>query len=453
VLYQCCKTLRTPPDLFLRAAAKAVATTLALGFATAPLRAADVSHYSVGKGVLFAQNNAGLPQIRSGLPFLFQAAVVPVSNGLLSATVQLPFGTFPMGPRFLGAPSTFTDRQPTQESLDLFYPGGNYTIHMTNAHDGTRSGTLALSGDDYPNAPSVVNYSQAQAINPSNDFTLRWSAFLGGTTSDFIFAQLDAATGLVFRTSYTPGAVGALNGTNTSVLIPSNTLAPGRAYSGRIAFVKTVANNTTAYPGVTGAATYFTQTDFFIATTGAGDIAPPLVTTASPPNGATNVSRTAPFVLTFNEPMRTAHSFFISGTAAGRTFNWNPDGLTLVVTPTSNWPPNTAIAWVLNPSDGPQFFGDLNRSPLAMETAFRFTTGTNFVPPAAPMLTDARRLVTGRFQFKLLGESNRIYAAEASTNFTDWVSLGTNIAFGGSIQYQDNNSLTLPHRFYRGFAP
>ena len=439
----------------LRVATTAVAAFLASLFAAATLPAADVSFYSVSKGIQFAQPNSSPPQIRTGYPFLFQAMAVPMSNALSSASVVVAFGSLPLGPRFAGGPFTYTDRQPTLNLLDLFYPNASFTVTLNTLHDGAHSGAVTITGDDYPNPPSVSNYAPAQSINSSNDFSLRWSGFTGATTNDFIFVQVDAGTGIVFRTSYTLGASGALSGTNTSLLIPSNTLAPGRAYVGRIRFVKIVETNTTAYPGVIGAGTYFTQTDFFLATDGAGDAVPPHIVSVSPSPGATNVPVNSPVIVTFDEPMRSALSLFVSGAGslAGSSLVWSPDGFTFVAQPASKWPANTTLGFVLNPSDGQLLFGDANRNPLAMETFFQFTTGTNSVPPATPALTDPKRIVTGRFQFKLVGETNRVYAAEASTNLVNWVSLGTNTAWGGSIQFIDTNAPTLPRRFYRGFAP
>ena len=228
-----------------------------------------------------------------------------------------------------------------------------------------------VTGDDYPNPPAIANYAQAQAINPSNDFTLRWSGFTGGTANDFIFAQLEAGTGLVFRTSYIPGAPGALSGTNTSWLIASNTLTPGRAYAGRIVFVKGVGTNSTAYPGVTGAGVYFAQTDFSLATIGAGDATAPQIVSVNPAPGATNVPVNAPVVVLFTEPMRSALSLFVSGSGslAGSSLVWSPDGLTFVVQPAVKWPPNTTLGFVLNPSDGQLLFGDVNRNSCSRAKA------------------------------------------------------------------------------------
>ena len=304
-----------------------------------------------------------------------------------------------------------------------------------------------------PPAPTLLNYAGAQTINPSNNFTLQWGPFAGGNANDFIHVRIDSTTGTVFRTAFAPSLPGALNGFSNSVVIPSNTLPAGRALSGRIIFSKVAPTNVPAYPAVTGALIYYTQTEFFLTTTGAGDVAPPRVVSTVPADGAMGVSTTAPFGFNFNEATRQNISLFISGTIAGRTFNWSPNGATLVVTPTSVWPPNTTIGWVLNPSDALPGFSDLNHNPLAPETTFLFNTGPGATPIPQPLLADTLRLVDGRFRFKLFGETNRTYAAQASTNLVNWVSLGTNIAFGGVIQYEDTNVPALPRRFYRGLAP
>ncbi|MEY2408185.1 MAG: hypothetical protein QOF48_855 [Verrucomicrobiota bacterium] len=419
------------------------------------IHAADVGYYGVAKGALFTQTNAGAPQLHLGYPFQFQATVAPVTNGLLGATGHVSFSSFLLGPRFAGAPFTFTDRHPTLDQLDLYYPDGTFAISMATAHEGIRSGSIVLAGDDYPNPPVITSYAQAQAINPSNDYTLRWSGFTGGTTNDFVFVQIDSGNGAVFRTSQIPGAAGALNGTNTSVVISSNILAPGRAFLGRVVFMKVASSNLTAYPGVPGVSGYFTQTDFYLATTGVGDATPPRVVSMSPAPGATNVPVNAPVILTFNEPMTASLSLFVSGSGslAGSGLLWSPDGLTFVIQPAGKWPTNTVLGFVFNPSDGQMVMSDASRNPLEMETTLQFTTGTNSVPPATPVLADPKRIFTGRFQFKLLGESNRRYAAEASTNLVDWVPLGTNTAWGGSIQFIDTNAFSIPYRFYRGLAP
>jgi hypothetical protein len=220
-----------------------------------------------------------------------------------------------------------------------------------------------------------------------------------------------------------------------------------------VIFAKVIVTNVTDYPGCTGAAMWYTQTEFLMRTSGAGDSTPPTVVFAIPPNGATNVPMNRPFGLTFNETMRQSFSFFLGGSTAGRTFNWSPDLTSLVSTPTTGWGPNLTLSWVLNPSDSLPLIADAGGNPLAPETTFLFTTGTSNVSATAAQITQPTRLVDGRFRITLLGETNRTYSVQASTNLTNWVSLATNIAFNGTFNFTDTNTPALPYRFYRGVTP
>lgn len=445
------------PSIRSRAALLAGLVSLVHLVAPAPARAADVLSVSVAKGILFTQTNTSAPQLKTGLPYLFQAAAVPASNGLNAASMGWVFGNRALTQRLPGGPFTFTDRQPSAGLLDIFYPhlppNNGYIISMNTVNDGFPSVLLNMPDGVNPNAPFIIGFNTTQSINPSNDFILRWSPFTDGTSNDFVHVRIDSPTGVVFRTAYGPGAPGALNGTNGTVLIPSNSLPAGKILSARVVFGKVLTTNVTDYPGVTGAAMWYTQTEFLMRTTGAGDSTPPQVAIALPPNGATSVPVNHPFGLTFSETMRQSFSFFLSGSTAGRAFNWSPDLTVLVSTPVTNWGANLTLGWVLNPSDGLPLIADAASNPLAPETTFLFTTGTNSAPAAAPQLTQPTRLVDGRFRITVLGESNRTYAVQASTNLTNWTALATNIAFHGSFNFTDTNAPALPRRFYRGVAP
>ncbi len=405
---------------------------------------------------MFTQTNSSSPQLKVGLPYLFQASAVPASNGLNSASLAWPSGNRGLTQRLAGGPFTYTDRQPTPELLDLFYPNqpnGSFIISMSTANDGFRAVLLNLPEGLNPNPPFIIGYNTTQAINPSNDFTLRWAPFAGGTSNDFVHVRIDSPSGVAFRSAYGPGMPGALNGTNGLLLIPSNSLPAGRTLTARVIFARVLATNVTDYPGCTGAVMWYTQTEFLMRTTGAGDSTSPVVALASPPNNATNVPVNFPFGITFNETMRQSFSLFLSGSTAGRAFNWSPDLTTLVSTPNTGWGASTTLGWVLNPSDSLPFIADANNNPLAPETTFLFTTGTNTVPAAPAQLATPVRLVNGRYQIKVMGETNRSYAMQASTNLVNWSPLATNIAFGGMFTFTDTNAPAFPIRFYRGVAP
>ena len=353
----------------------------------APAPAADVSSVSVAKGILFTQTNSSSPQLKVGLPYLFQASAVPASNGLNSASLAWPSNNRGLTQRLPGGPFTYTDRQPTPVDLDRFYPNqpnGSFIISMDTANDGFRAVLLNLPEGLNPNPPLIIGFNTTQAINPSNDFTLHWTGFSGGTSNDFVHVRIDSPTGVVFRTAYGPGLPGALNGTHGLLLIPSNSLPAGRTLPARVIFAKVLATNVTDYPGCTGAVMWYTQTEFALRTTGAGDSAPPVVTLARPASGTTNVPINQPLSLTFSENMGPNLVVFLNGSVAGRSFNWSPDLTTLVSPPITNWGAGLTLGWVLNPSDGLPRTADVNNNPLAPETTFLFTTGTNYVPAAAP---------------------------------------------------------------------
>ena len=64
----------------------------------------------------------------------------------------------------------------------------------------------------------------------------------------------------------------------------------------------------------------------------------------------------------------------------------------------------------------------------------------------APALSSPNYSTNGDFRFDLAGASGASYAVQASTNLTDWVSLGTNVP---PFQFTDARAGIPPNRFYR----
>ncbi|MGD0261919.1 MAG: hypothetical protein ABSD29_19290 [Verrucomicrobiota bacterium] len=158
---------------------------------------------------------------------------------------------------------------PTQAAMDAAYPPGNYTFWLDTLDDGTQSPVLTLPSAAYPNPPqlTVSNFAAAQAINPLSPFTLQWNAIPGATTSDFIWVHAtDTNDNVVFSTPIPPiDPRDALNGTVTSVIIPTNTFQPGQAYTGWIILSQITSENTTEYPGVPGVTLVAAMTSFPLA--------------------------------------------------------------------------------------------------------------------------------------------------------------------------------------------
>ncbi len=125
----------------------------------------------------------------------------------------------------------------TQSALDADIPNGVYTLKTYGIGFTPLSTTLTLTGNNYPANPQFLNFTAAQNVNPSSDFTLSWNS-LGLTANDFIQVSVyDCNDNEVFITP-DPMRPGALNGLATSVVIPAYTLYPGLQYIVELAAAK-----------------------------------------------------------------------------------------------------------------------------------------------------------------------------------------------------------------------
>ena len=158
---------------------------------------------------------------------------------------------------------------PSLTNFDTNFPTvGNYVFKVTNSIAGSNQlVTVNLPNNPPPNAPQIINYTNAQAVNPSQPFTLNWNTFTNGGSADRIVVQInEPSTGgvgnsglLLFQTSY-DGPPAGLDGTATSVTIPANILPPNSTndafvFFAHVAFTTGSGTSTTA---IVGSAVYFT---------------------------------------------------------------------------------------------------------------------------------------------------------------------------------------------------
>ena len=283
----------------------------------------DVQSYIVAaKGQNYSQTDAStviLQVYGFGLHTEVQALR---SNAVASVALELPGGavtnlTASSDTVSLSADMLFLNKT----SLDSACPAGTYTLTVATVDQGSLSSSLNLPADDYPHTPQIANFAAAQAVAATNDFTLTWTAFTGGTASDYIHVEIDdTSTQTVFQT---PGIAqaGSLNGTNTAVLIPANTLAPGTNYIGRVMFYQPTASDTNSIPGALGSIGYYQETWFNLSTSGTLQPQPPTITTSSPlPSGTVG----------------TAYAGTLAATGGTQPYTWSvvsnglPAGLGLV---------------------------------------------------------------------------------------------------------------------------
>jgi hypothetical protein len=233
-------------------------------------RGADVSFYAIDKVVKYQQASSSLPAINSGSPYRFGATVVTnVSGSVQSATVSSSGGAAqPLAFDSVTDWLDFSLKYPTQSELDAAVPAGNYTVVINTTKDGQKTLTLNLPTETFPPAAHISNWTGAQTIDPTKDFTLKWDAWAGGTTNDYILVITgNPVTGSVNFRSPAPFQPGALNGTSTSIVIPAADLQPSTTYAVEITCVKTVSKDTTSYPGAVGVVAFNAETDSGLTTT------------------------------------------------------------------------------------------------------------------------------------------------------------------------------------------
>ena len=234
------------------------------------LFAGDISFYGIFKEQDFLQTNNTAPVSDTSRPYVFQCVVDSSAPNLISsASVQLPGG----GSRTLQPDGdhgfAFREIFSSAGALNASYGVGSYTLMVDSENDGFNFAQLSVPADAYPNTPQMTNFTAAQAINPSNAFTLAWQPFSGGTANDFIELKIrDSSSNTTVFRSGDFGTPGALNGTNLSIVLPANTLSPGEIYFAGLLFSKLTAVNNTSIPGATGLVAFLKRTTVHLQTAG-----------------------------------------------------------------------------------------------------------------------------------------------------------------------------------------
>ena len=230
----------------------------------------DVLDYYVVKQEAYLQVGPAslVPNTNYGPFIAYLGLVQSALDTVPLASVMLPTGTevaLPWGST--GIQLQTQEGFPTQAALDAAYPPGTYTFGLYAKDDGLQFPALSLPSAAYPNPPQISNFAAAQAINPLSPFTLQWNPIPGATTNDFLWVfAIDTSGNRVFSTPEPATShLAALNGTVTSVVIPTNTFQPGHAYTGWITIFHTTSVNMTEYPGAAGLTLVTAATSFPLA--------------------------------------------------------------------------------------------------------------------------------------------------------------------------------------------
>lgn len=208
--------------------------------------------YSLISGDYYQQTSTGAPALNTNTAYLFLAEASVTSNrNVTNATVTLPGGSISNLNSFVsGNNYSLVYGTTNLATITNLFPSGNYVFNVTGPASNTTV-TVVMSNTTImpmPNSPHVNNYTAAQAVNATNNFTLSWDALSGGTSADYISVDiqpLNLDTDLWRTPVY--GVAGALNGTATSAVIPANTLLPGSNYTVNLQFTRINVSSNSAY--------------------------------------------------------------------------------------------------------------------------------------------------------------------------------------------------------------
>jgi hypothetical protein len=212
-----------------------------------------------------------------GLEFRALVAETSVTSQFTGGELTAP-GSTTLGELRQGEGAEWTVSVDMQEieSWQQVFTDGAYTVTLTpKIPDGPSvvdplGIPFAYSFGAYPPAPTVLNLPDLQALDASQNLTLSWNAWEGGTAEDTILVNVDNGWKSVFA-SPNPGRTGALDGTATTCTIPAGTLAPGDTYTVTIKFVHVLSSArdlVTGYPNAVVTTFQDSCTNFDIATSG-----------------------------------------------------------------------------------------------------------------------------------------------------------------------------------------
>ncbi len=173
----------------------------------------------------------------------------PTNNPLNAATLDVPGGTTmtlsSLGP---GVPLVAAVLCPSQEALSAQCPPGLYRL-TGNRSDGTVFNVaIAVADFAYPPRPELLNWAEAQKINPAADLVLKWSAFPGASSNDLVAISV-SQNGTPIWSAPDQCQQHFLTNNNTAVLIPKHTLEANSTYEVNLSFVRLMAPDLTSLPG------------------------------------------------------------------------------------------------------------------------------------------------------------------------------------------------------------
>ena len=196
---------------------------LTAGYFSTSGQAQDVQEYYVERGEYFTQTTTNRP-VRALSHELF-AYLFPFMNGsVLSAALSGPRGlSFSLTDS--GGAFQLLDEANNSIALTVPAPAGIYQFNVGTLNQGLRVFKLSLPGPAIGIPPMrVANFPEAQAVDASQPFTLRWDKVIKRGARDYLaFEVLNPAGDSVFSVTNMPLA-------QTNLVMPAGTFQSNTSY-------------------------------------------------------------------------------------------------------------------------------------------------------------------------------------------------------------------------------
>lgn len=230
----------------------------------------DWGGYNLSKSGRYLQSSSADPVPDGAEAFLLGSFITAPAAGptITSASLTLPNGTKQNHETvpFVGF-YMLSGAYSTEAALEAAYPGGSYTLRFQQSGQTERSFPMAVPAT-WPPVPKILNFTEAQAVNASQAFTLQWNPFTGGAApNDFMSLTINSGTNIVFNAPdfCVPRELAV---TATSIVLPAGTLTSNTVYTASLNYARQFYVSTDAVPNMAGYGAISRSTEFTIKTTG-----------------------------------------------------------------------------------------------------------------------------------------------------------------------------------------
>jgi len=228
------------------------------------------------KGVTYLQTSAAAPVLKTDeAPSFFVSIDSPAANAVTGASLTGPPASTAIPLTGFGGAFFASEEYASQAAMDAARPDGSYAFSLTRQSGGPNQFQMQTpAATAYPPIPQVSNFAPAQAIDPTQSFTLNFNALTGASGSDAISIDIATSQGTPVLSAPDLCIPLPLANTATSFTIPANTLVANQAYTVRLTFSRTFYASTTNPQNFASFGALQRQTVLTITTGGGGGTQP-----------------------------------------------------------------------------------------------------------------------------------------------------------------------------------